>query len=526
MLVLAVSSLPYLAGYAAQGASWRFTGFVFGVEDGNSYIAKMLAGAAGAWVFRSPYSAMPQGGVVMYLPYLILGKLAAPPGMHEELIALFHLFRIGAGLLAVRATYDFLAYFISDAGRRRWGLALAVLGGGLGWLLALLGRSAWPDLPLDFYSPETFGFLGIYGLPHLALARAFLLWALLAYLKAAASLGETRGLPWRAMLKTGVLWLLAGLAQPLDAGVIGLVIGLHWLARTVFNIKSRTGTSFNLRLVLLAAGAAVLPGLFLVYNLWALAGDPYLKSWEAQNLVRSPGPLQYLLAYGLLLPFAWLGGRRLVARLPLAGWLPAAWCLALPLLVYAPLNLNRRLADGAWVALVLLAVEGGMGEGWKAGRLRLFNPRAFIYLTLLAFPSTLMLLAGGLLAAFHLAPPAFRPADEAAVFQYLAANDVPETVVLSSFDTGNALPAWAPLRVAVGHGAESAGLALLLPRIARFYSSGTPDAERQALLRELGARYVFWGPAERLLGDWDPGRAGYLARRFQQGDYTLFEALP
>ena len=40
-------------------------GFIFAVEDGNSYIAKMLSGVQGAWLFRTPYTSMQQGGVLM-----------------------------------------------------------------------------------------------------------------------------------------------------------------------------------------------------------------------------------------------------------------------------------------------------------------------------------------------------------------------------------------------------------------------------------------------------------------------------
>jgi hypothetical protein len=90
--------------FQTQGEAWRFTGFVFAVEDGNSYIAKMLLGANGAWLFRTPYTADPQRGVLAFLPYLLLGKLAAGEGIHEQLVALFHLFRILAIPAAVLAT--------------------------------------------------------------------------------------------------------------------------------------------------------------------------------------------------------------------------------------------------------------------------------------------------------------------------------------------------------------------------------------------------------------------------------------
>jgi len=76
LALAAITSLPYLVAGLNQGADWRFTGFLFGVEDGNSYIAKMLAGYQGAWLFRTPYTTVEQVGVLAFLPYLLLGKLA------------------------------------------------------------------------------------------------------------------------------------------------------------------------------------------------------------------------------------------------------------------------------------------------------------------------------------------------------------------------------------------------------------------------------------------------------------------
>ena len=56
VVLMLLTSIPYLVGFQEQRGAWAFTGFVFGVGDGNSYIAKMLQGAAGAWLFRTPYS--------------------------------------------------------------------------------------------------------------------------------------------------------------------------------------------------------------------------------------------------------------------------------------------------------------------------------------------------------------------------------------------------------------------------------------------------------------------------------------
>ena len=224
--VMLITLLPYLVGYAVQGVDWRFTGFMIGVEDGNSYIAKMLSSSAGAWLFRTPYTAYPQRGVWLFIPYILLGKLAAAPGLHEQLVALYQLFRLLSGFLAIVATYDFIAYFISMVSLRRLGLALAVLGGGLGWLLLMTGRDSWlGSLPLEFYSPERFGFLGLFGFPHLVLGRALMLWGLLVYLRR-SELDQDAKATVKPGLKIGLLWLSTGLVQPLMGMIVGAVVAI------------------------------------------------------------------------------------------------------------------------------------------------------------------------------------------------------------------------------------------------------------------------------------------------------------
>lgn len=93
-----------------------------------------------------------------------------------------------------------------------------------------------------------------------------------------------------------------------------------------------------------------------------------------------------------------------------------------------------------------------------------------------------MLLLGGVQAATSPGLPLFRPAQEVAAFQALAALAHPGDVVLAAYDTGNALPAWAPVRVVIGHAPESQGIQDLRPRVQAFFSESTPEAERLALI--------------------------------------------
>lgn len=506
VLAVILTSVPYLLAYNRQPEG--STGFLFGVEDGNSYIAKMMLGAQGDWLFRSPYSTVSQHGALLYLPYLILGKVLGPDAHHGSLVLLFHVFRSLSIVALFFAVYEFLALFISKTILRKLGLGLATFGGGLGWLLVLAGRSdLLGSLPLDFYSPETFGFLAVFGLPHLVLARALFFWAFAAYLRAARSLEG----PWLQTL----LWLVLALTHLITAGLGLLLIGLHLLVLLIWQRRSPKRTKISLRpqftyAVWAALGAAPV----FLYNLWVFWQDAYLRAWALLNQILSPNPLHYLIAYGWLLPFAYFGLRYLFKKDLRTGSFLATWLLALPVLLYIPFGLQRRLAEGTWVMLVALALII-FDQEWASRKQQL-------WFFALAAPSTLILYLGATQAALQPAEPIFIPASQAAAFIELRQQVQPGTVVLAPYGPSNALPAWAPLRVLAGHGPEGVGPKQLANNVADFYDRRLTDEQRLQFLMNNYVGYVFWGPYETSLGKWDPHLVNYLESVINIDGYEFF----
>ena len=123
----------------------------------------------------------------------------------------------------------------------------------------------------------------------------------------------------RHALQLCLLWLLAGLFQPLAAPLIGVVIGWHQLGLVVWKlIRQRGGQAVDWsswrRVTGWLLAAAFLPGLFTAYNLGISLFDAYARIWAAQNVIRSPNILHYLLAYGLLIPYAWAGREAVAAQ--------------------------------------------------------------------------------------------------------------------------------------------------------------------------------------------------------------------
>ncbi len=512
-LVLALTTLPYLLAASASNGEWRFGGFLWGVEDGNSYIAKMGQGAQGAWLFTLPYSSEPQQGVLIYPFYLWLGKLAGPD--HEAQVWVYHAARLGLGFALLLVSYSFLAEFLPHPNQRRWGLALVGLGGGLGWLLILLGGArerVLGSLPIDFISPEAYTFLILYGLPHLAAARCLFLLSLLAYHR-------------RAGLWAGLALFGVSLVQPLYVlvawAIMGMDVALGWLFE-------RSRAPYPAPPQFTAAVVAVsLSAPLVLYTVYLFAADPLLKQWGAQNVLTSPHPVHYLLGYGLLLIFAIPGWRALRGQNPALARLVGGWALLAPILLYLPIPPQRRLIEGFQLPLAALAVLGltatGFCERKRGGWQRWLAPSVFG----LNLPTSAMLLAGGVLVARMPGLPLYQPVDRLAAFEWLAHNVRPGQVGLSAFETGNALPAYTPLVAYVGHGPETVFLAEKLPRVAAFYQVSTSSVDRRALLADGRIAIVIFGPNERLLGDFNPDLArDYLRWRFSVGNYSIYEVIP
>ncbi len=529
--VMLLTLLPYGAGFAASDTQWQFSGFVFGVEDGHSYIAKMQQGAEGAWLYRLAYSAEPQRGALVFAYYLVLGKLASGPEGHLQLVILFHLARLASGFVLLLVSYRFLALFLPEARQRRAGLVLLGLGGGLGWALALVGRDQWlGSLPLDFYSPESFTFLALYGLPHVSAAGACLLGGLILYLTSLSVPPAPHGHPepaqpgGRRTVLAGVLWLLLGLIQPLYLLVAYTVVGAH----VALLALTRRGSA-ALRALQAGATVVIISLPLALYTAVTFTADPILRQWTAQNLIPSPHPLHYLAAYGLLLAPAALGLRRLYGQEPVKAMFLAGWVLLLPFLVYAPFNLNRRLAEGFYPALAAMAAAGLAGrERTPTREVQPGRPGRWSWAVLvigLSLPTSFLLIAGGLLEVSQPGEPLFVPQTAVEAYRWLEANAAPGAVVLSAYRTGNEAPAYAPITSYIGHGPETVFLSEKLPQVDWFYQ-GPAEGERLEFLLAHHVRYVLYGPREAALGELVPEDARYLVRRFTNELYTVYEVLP
>lgn len=503
LLVMAFVSVPYLIGVRNSTPEMVFSGHVFSLSDMESYIAKMREGADGGWTYTLAYTFEPHRAAFVYPFYLGLGKLAAwvsgqgAQVSGEALSAAYHIARILGGLALLAVIYRFAAEYLEEAPKRRLAWALAVLASGLGWLptvLHLLGvLSIEPRLPVSYYIPEAFSILLLYGFPHLSIVRALLLggWLLLF-----RSLDGAPG-GWPAAMYAGLVWTIMGVILPTMAALLGVLV-VAWLLALWIIERRRPWAAFWR-----AAAAGAGPVVVLIYNAWIFSRDPIYAAWSAGNRLPSPPVVDYLLAYGLPILLA-IPGVLEVRRSGVSNrWaLLLAWPLVAAGLVYAPINIQRRLLEGVSVALGILATFGlwrivgekpeseGLHLGWRLRQM------AMGVLLMLLMAADFLLVGGGALQASDPHWPIFHPADERAALDWLLTHAPEDAVVLAENETSIYLPAYASVRTVVGHGPETIDGDAKREVVHRFFWGGMTDADRADWLAETGSAYVWVGHEE------------------------------
>ncbi len=516
VLYLLVASLPYMVGCLNAPPGGAFTGNAFEQTrvDYNSHLAKIQIGLRGEWGDQILFTPEPHPGVLTKTFYIALGHLARLFALSPVLV--YHLARIVSVLAMVIAIWLFVSHYLPDE-RGRWlALLLATVTGGLGWLLYLIAPSRTAALaPIEFWLLDAYTFLAALTFPHFAAAIAVLLGFMLVlehWLYAPT---------WKNALGLAALSLLVGMLQPFDLLLTALIVAIMvlwaWWRKRLHFVQG-----------LMLLPAAFMHVLVVVYDYTALNSHPVWRAFTAQNITLSPPPQYYLLGYFWLLIPAAVGVAVLWRRREARLLLPIVWVLLTALLVYAPLQTQRRFLMGVQVPLAVLAAVGLLAawDWWLARGGAVSRWRIALTTGLLFSTMTHILL---LLSSIGSVNPAARPLlflsrDKLAALDWLR-EQPQETVIFSTFPAGGEAVAFTGRRAYIGHWIETMDFEARQAEVAAFFDAGMTDAERLALLHDAGADYVWMDDTARALGDWSPEGVDFLTPAFESDSVMVYEVM-
>ncbi len=527
VLVLAVSCLPYVLGYGFAPPGWEFGGFIINAEDSNTYLAAMQQGAHGAWRFRLLYTSEDHPGAFLYLFYLLLGHLSALTGL--PLILTYHVARLLCGLALLMVAYFFIAFFIRRRAVRWIAYLLVCFSSGLGWLVLLIRPTPPGGIsPIDFWLMDAYTFFTILLVPHFSLGVALLL---LVFVLMLVYFHGGRLPP--LMMAVTASWFLA-VIHPYLLLIAGCVLAGYWLLLLFLRRKLPLDEAKGM----IALGGSLIPPLGYYY--WIMTSDPVLRSFSGQDITMSPPPSYYVLGYGLVFLLAIGGFIHILRQGRERELFLTAWLVVVAIMLYFPFKVQRRSITGLHVPLCILASLGlfkyvlpvvyhsrmsrtiSRALSYDRRRLRLFILNLIVVAT---FPSNLYLLASSSVLALQGSPVLFHTEAENQAIDWLAENSRPSDTILCSYWVGNYIPARIGHRVFLGHWAETIDYVQKRGDVEAFFQSQTDDSTRLSILREHRIAYLFYGPQERALGDFNPEDKPYLVKTFGNSEISIYRIL-
>ena len=544
LLTITLLQLPYIAGYATTPPDKVYTGLIMNPEDSQTYFAKMRQGFEGEWLYTISFTSESHEPALVGVFYMGLGHVARILG--GTITNVWHGGRVIAGIFLFLTTFWYITQHTQNR-RTVWvAFLLAIFGSGLGWLLFVLGQSYWLDaFPIDFKMPEAHPFFMAMTFPHVATGTALTLMVFWQLRKIIDKLGNPhpsplpkgegiqlpspkgRGVGGEGFFPiiAGILNLLIAIVYPFLIYLIVAVTGIYYVTKLPSFLKDSNFKVLITRTVPLAV-SFLIPAPLILYYAITLRQNPIFAAWNTQAGLPSPHVLHYLVAFGLFLLFAGIGWRHNKQHTFL--WV---WVLMAGILVYMPVEAQRRFVQGLQVPLSILAAIGLVNVGMpalfttKTFQKILHSPRytrpkleSFLLTLFLLFMSlsNIYLLASVTITATVQQPRQFfRSQAENAGISWLTQNTQHTDVVLGSYQAGNYIAAHAGNQVVVGHWAETLNFEQKESDANQFFTPSTSNEWRQSFVESLDVTYVWAGNDELDGVEW-------LMPVFQHNNITIY----
>jgi len=524
-----LTSIPVVYGYLTAPADRWFSGVVYNMHDTAQYYSWMRE-SGHALLIENRLTSEPGKPIYFNLHWWLLGRFAAVVGL--SLPQVYQLFRLSSIPLTMVALYLCCALVFPDRSRRRFAFLLSTLTSGLGWVWVLEKHLRYLEhlaFPRDVYTLAGNSLWVMTAAPHLAFALAVTLFTLLSALQ---GYRRKQGI-WTA--GAGILALFLGMGHIYDLVTVWTVVGVFGLLVTL-----RDGWSWD---TFCRLGAVVLisaPSAF--YWGWVSSdANPMWKQALKQydNLhVFTPDPAHLLVLLGLpfIVALATFDGfvplrRQSDERLFIKGWFASTL-----LLIYLPFRFRIMLLTGYQLPMTVLATHGLFDrilpwlqerlarERWKkvlrGEHLSRWAPVLFL---LAVLPTNLYLVAWRVMDLGRHSYPFYLYQGDVEAMRWLEENTDPDDVVLSSFIIGHYIPGLAGNRPFLANSVMTMDSHRKEKMVRAFFAATTSDVERQDLLRQYNIRYLFYGPAERVLGGFNPAECGLFRQVYSNTHTQVFE---
>jgi hypothetical protein len=506
VVVLLVTSLPYVYGYLSSSPDKQFMGLMLDVPDHGQYLS-WWRGFQSSLLVSNKLTPEPNDPVFFNLLWWLLAQVSRWTGLGYAPV--YQVLRWIAGGSFLWAVYRLIGRFLSEVHQRRTAFLLVASSSGLGWMLVVLKYTLTKGellFPLDVYIAEGNSFLCILGYPHFAFAMTFIV-----------LIFESIWRGWQEeqtkhMVIAGVLALLLGWMHAYDLvliyGIMGTFVLVIWLKWCVFPWRFFWGGA--ILFALSCSGA--------LYSVILTTVDPLWEEVLAQFAnagVYTPSPPHLIILFGFPLIVAvvtWVGLAR-KKQWSEENLFVMGWFLTGGILNYIPTDFQIHMLNSWQIPMMILATKGLYDfiapaiAGWRCVIGEKVSRWVAVVFVMAVLPTNLYLWIWRFVDLARHDYPYYLYRDEIKALKWLDEYADPADVVLSSITIGQYVPAISGNTSFLAHWAQTVAFYDKSRRVERFFDVAVSDAERLDTLKTFDVAYVYYGPAERALGEYDPGES-------------------
>jgi len=531
-VLMALVWIPYHDAYSRESSGHKFMGLVgeTAIDDNNVYLGLMRQASEGKALFTNNFTPESNSPALFNFLYLSLGRLAGWTGW--SLDSVHRGFGAVSILLLVLTAYSFIATAIRRPFYRRFALVLAIFGGGFLWLDRMLLQPMGVYLrPITSWLVEVNLFHAMIVYPHFIFAAALMTGSLTLLLK------SERVRRFGPAVAGGCYAAVLASSHAFEAVAFLPIAGVYLLLDALGQGRLPGSNRLKCNAIVLA-----MPLGMLMINRWMLMQEPIWGDVVARLDFHTPDPFRLVFGLGASFFIVVLTSEGLLRmERPSGERMAKAWVLTVLFLAYVPfINWRWHLLNGIQIPLAILATQGlrrtlirRILVRRRALRRRRSLPRGLWAPPRLAFAMTVVLLAcclsaGNLFLSYRheatrVREPAFLTAAELSAMGWMDRAVSRDALIFASVAMGNYVPRLSGQRVFLGEDKLTNAYEVREKNVQDFFSEQWDDAKRMGLLKQFRVDYVFYGPDERKLGAYDPSRAEFLTRVYDQDGVQIYQ---
>lgn len=516
LVVCIITLMPYVYGYLSAPEDMNYSGIHHLTPgDTNVYLSTISSVKEGDNSMLNLYTSEEQ--TIRYINPLWYSVGLFARVFNLPALTAYHISRIILAAAFVIILYLFISLLTASVRVRKVALSIVVFASGLGALFNPFFHDASNLLerPIDIWVPEGIPFLSLYHSPHL-IASTTLIVIVFGLMALAFRSGRFSYAIWGGIAGALLTWF-----HPFNTPTIVFVVGAYLVVAMIMKRKllGRWIAQY------LTFGFLLIPAVVYLFAVREL--DPTIAGWTQQNVLPSPSPAMYLIAFSSLIPFVIYTLFKKKIRSERTYRFLLVWIIVSTILIYFPVDFQRRMVEGLFIPLGIITAMGVVYIWDKLSQARgAFIKQTILYTVLIIFlPITNIQILGQDIYIYKSKKelPYYIPANEMEAMLWLHDETASDVVILSGEYMGNFIPAYTLRRVYIGHGPQTLDLERKLKEVNNFYGGRYSDIQIQNLLYEGNISYVFASSSELAYGSVDLSAKEYLTLVFSNQSVEIYE---